>query len=213
MRATSLRSLDQDGPSRHLSRVVPRECEGEGTGWGTIEGVTLRVLVLASPDREAESILFVRAFGDRHEMTRVAGKAGLGASFVAARAAQETDPHLVHAIGLTGFAKAGPTVASGTKRPLIVTLAADDVEANPKRCVKLAQSADAVILDHTPTADAMRELGVKRDLYVIAPPREGGAHAYVLGAHEIVYGRVLGATDVELEIEADNGLVQIGALK
>ncbi len=198
---------------------MAKDCVGEGTGWGTIENVTLRVLLLVDPDRAADGARFERALDGRHHVTRLCDGAGPLAAFTAAKAARGVDPHLVHAIGLAGFAKAAPTVAAGTNKPLIVTLTRDAIEQKPKRVKALAARADAVIVDDVDVTEQLRALGIERDLYVIGMPTHDDALEYILGAYEIVYGRVLGARDTELEedepatYEVDGAqLVQIGAL-
>lgn len=197
---------------------MAKDCVGEGTGWGTIENVTLRVLLLVAPDRSEDGERFDRALDGRHRVTRLCEGAGPLAAFTAAKAARGTDPHLVHAFGVTGFAKSAPTVAAGTTKPLIVTLTRDDVTTQPKRIQAIAARADAVVVDDVEVTDALRALGIERDLYVIGMPKGDDALEYLLGAYEIVYGRVLGARETELEedpatYEVDGSqLVQIGSL-
>lgn len=197
---------------------MAKDCVGEGTGWGTIENVTLRVLLLVAPDRDDAGASFERALEGRHEVTRLAGAAGFGASLTSGKAARHVDPHLLHAFGIGGYAKTAGTVAAGMNKPLVVSLTLDDVRAEPRRTKKLASRADALVLDDTEAADAVRALGVERDLYVIGQPRDDEALSYLLGAYEIVYGRVLGARETELEEDAatyevaSDGLVQIGSL-
>lgn len=199
---------------------MAKDCVGEGTGWGTIENVTLRVLLLADVDRAEDGRHLAAALDGRHDVTLLADRAGPLAVMTAGKAARGTDPHLVHAFGLGGYAKSAPTVASGMNKPLIVTLAAEDFTRDPKRCQRLAERVDALIVDDVGVTDAIRALGIERDLYVIGTPKGDADLPYLLGAYEIVYGRVLGARDAELEEDEEVGtfevdgqqLVQIGSL-
>ncbi|MCK6552288.1 hypothetical protein L6R52_41040 [Myxococcota bacterium] len=197
-------------------------CAGGGTGWGTIEGLKIRVLLLADPARHADAAAIQRALVPRHDAHLLGGKRLFGA-LEAAKAAQALRPHLVHAVGLTGRAKSARTIAAGMRVPLTVSLTTEDVAAaKPKTVLAVAAEAAAVIVERGATADQLRALGVTRDIYVVSPPPAKEDDAMFLGAIEIVYGRVLGDTPELLEGAApDDGhhdhdgapLVQLGKKK
>lgn len=170
-------------------------CVGEGAGWGTVDGVRLRVLLLAAEDRTDVARAIARALSARHEPTIVEHK-GFMASFRAARAAREFAPHLIHAVGARGAAKAGAVVALGAKVPLVISANAADA-----RATEALDVAAAVLLDEGATADQLRAQGVDRDLYILSPPDSEEEDDAFLGALEVVYGRVLSGADVELEQE------------
>lgn len=193
-------------------------CTAGGTGWGTIEGLKVRVLILADPAREADAAAIQRALVPRHDAHVLGGRRLFGA-LEAAKAAQALKVQLVHAVGLTGRAKSARTIAAGMKVPLAVSLTAEDLAAaKPKVVLAVAAEAAAVIVEHGATADALRALGVTRDIYVVSPPATTDEDALFLGAIEIVYGRVLGESPELLEgVEAphahDHGdapLVKLG---
>lgn len=175
-------------------------CVGEGAGWGTVDGARLRVLLLGGAEHRATADAIARALSLRHQPSLV-GEAGFFAALHAARAAKEISPHVVHAIGASGAAKSGPVVAAGVKVPLVVSVAAADLEGRHARAaIDAIHAASAVLLEHGSLADVLRARGIERDLYVLSPPENEGEDAVFLGALEVVYGRVIAGADVEVEL-------------
>lgn len=194
--------------------MAERNCAGEGSGWGTIEGSRLRVLLVAASDHLDVARAVARALALKHDPV-IFEEHGFFSSLHAANAAKETMPHLVHAIGVS---KTAQMVASGIKAPFLMTLATRDLEK--RGLLDRVQGAAAVMLEDGSVAEALRKRGVERDLYVIGPPPAPAEDLSFLGAIEVVYGRVVAGEEVELEPEpevaaAPEGpqLVQIGRKK
>lgn len=195
---------------------TPRNCEGEGSGWGTIEDVTLHPLLLSGPSRAPLAELTAQALGRRHRPTLVV-RGGLFPGIDAARAGHEIHPELVHAFGREGAASAAPKVAAGLDVPLLLSLDEADVAGPlPRRLRQAIEGADAVILTTGKAAELLRAAEIKRDLYVIAEPNAAELPTY-FGALEVVYGRVLAGTELDYEPPAPAqgapALVQLGGLK
>lgn len=193
---------------------TPRDCRGEGSGWGTIEGVTLHPLLLVGDHHGVLAEATAAALSSRHHPTLVQST-GWFPGLDAARAAHEHPPELVHAFGADGSAAAGPKVAAGLKVPLVLTLAEAELTPGLSRTLsKAIATAHAVILTNGAAADRLRSLGVTRDLYVIEVPALEDRPAY-FGALEVVYGRVLAGTELPLDEAppAPPGLVQLGGLR
>jgi len=170
-------------------------------GYGTIERSRLRILLLGGPERAEELEATARALAPRHEATVLCNTGGLRAKLRAARAASELDPHLVHAIGTDGIAKAAATIAAGVGRPLVATIDGDEIQERAKGVLAFAQRAYGVVLDTQASADALRARGVERPLYVTSAPMlsRPDDDPHYLGSIEIVYGRVIDAAGVALE--------------
>jgi hypothetical protein len=186
---------------------------GEGSGWGTIAGVRLRILVLASTDRtEAERLVRLLS---RHHDARLGKAAGLFAGLQAAKAARALAPDLVHAIGVDGAAKSAHAIAAGIGAPLIAGLSAADLDdKRRRRALERAKDAAALVIDDGKTADLLRTAGVTRDIYVIASPdpKDDIEARTVLEAIEVVYGRIIGALRPDVAgREKEPELVRIGS--
>jgi hypothetical protein len=179
------------------------DCIGEGSGWGTIAGVRLKILVLAGEDR-LDADRLARALARHHEVESL-NEGGILAALTAARAARSLAPDLVHAVGVEGAAKAAHAVAAGIGAPLVVSLAARDFAKRTRaRALERAQDAAALLCDEGATADLLRAEGISRDVYVVALP--GGADEtedrLVLEAIEVVYGRVIAELRPEIAARA-----------
>src|SRR5688572_30644462 len=108
------------------------DCIGEGSGWGTVDGSRLRVLVLSDLDRSAAAHAICRALSVRHDPTLVEAR-GIFTGLKAARAAREVKPHLIHAVGAAGAARSAPVIASGTEIPFVLSLTLADLKARAAR--------------------------------------------------------------------------------
>lgn len=195
---------------------TPRSCEGEGSGWGTIEDVTLHPLLLSGPSRASLAERTAEALGRRHHPTLVV-RGGLFPGIDAARAGHEIHPELVHAFGREGAATAAAKVAAGLQVPLILSLDEADVAAPlPRRLRQAIEGADAVIVTSGKAAEILRAADIKRDLYVIAEPSAAELPSY-FGALEVVYGRILAGTELAYDEPApaagEAPLVQLGSPK
>ncbi len=189
------------------------DCQGTGSGWGTVEGVRLKILLLAAPDSGERAHMIARALTG-HDPTVVTGPQGfISAPLTAAKAARATIPHLVQAVGGKGLALAAGPVASGLPAPLVVSLRPEDVS---KRSVKLANRANIVLLTSEAAVAPMRKLGLNRDVYIISDPENANDRAPYQGAIEVAYGRALEVRPEPTEEEAPEKapqLVQIGGLR
>lgn len=180
-------------------------CTAGGTGWGSIEGIAVRVFLLPSPDHTTEARGISRALAVEHA-PMLFEERGLLSALFATRAAAEHHPHLVHALGVSGPARAAPAIAAGLRVPLVLSLTTPDLEGSTRgRAVSRAKSADLLLVDEGRTAERLRELGVDRELYVLAPPPGPALDAAFARAIEIVYGRLLGAHSELLEHPAGHG--------
>ncbi len=190
------------------------DCQGTGSGWGTVEGVRLKILLLAAPDSSERAESVAQALTN-HDPTVLRGPQGFfAAPLTAAKAARATTPHLVQAIGGKGLALAAGPVASGLGIPLVVSLRPEDVS---KRSVKLANRANIVLLTSEAAVAPMRALGLNRDVYIIGDPEQPDDRAPFQGAIEVVYGRALEVapepTGEEVVPDEAPQLVQIGGLR
>jgi hypothetical protein len=195
--------------------VAREDCRGEGSGWGTIENVTLSPLLLVGPGRTRLAEATKAALELRHKPTLITA-GGWFPGIAAASAAQKTKPELVHAFGHEGAAKSAGKVAAGLGVPLLLTLEPEDLgERISRPLLHTLAFAKAVILSDAALADRLRAQGVSRDLYVIEAPDEAAQHPAYFGALEVVYGRSLADADLEPDElpPVPEGLVQIGALK
>jgi hypothetical protein len=192
--------------------MAERNCEGDGSGWGTIEGSRLRVLIVAPTEHMDEARAVARALSLKHDPVIVEER-GFFSSLHAANAAKETMPHLIHAIGVS---KTAQVVASGVHAPFLMTLGERDLEKNG--VLERVNAANAVMLESGAVAEALRKRGIGRELYVIGPPPRSDEDLAFLGAVEVVYGRVVAGAEVELDPEVETPaappeLVQIGRKK
>lgn len=206
-----------------MPRVAQSLCEGEGAGWGTISGRRLRVLVLADPERSLEASHVVRCLERRHEAHPIAGS-GWRAWLWAARTARTVTPHLIHAVGVSGAARAARAIALGVSVPSVLSLSVKDVEVGAsRRWLTAAQAAGALIADGGETADRLRDAGLKRSIYVIETPPSIEFDVQFLHALEVVYGRLVAGIAEETHDgpthaakharpEPDPPVVRIGAL-
>lgn len=196
--------------------MTEEHCQGDGGGWGTLVGVRLSVLLLADPDRAEAAKQVARALESRHHrVTFLAERRGaLSSHLLAARAAQGVDPKIVHGVGGRGFGAASAPVARGIGARLIVSLGPEDlVLTKPKKLAKLANAADAVLLQEESLVEPLRSGGMKRDVYILPNPDGEEQDTPFMRALEIVYGRVLTG---EVEPNEESGgaqLVQIGGLE
>ena len=199
--------------------MTPNDCVGEGSGWGTIDGARLRILILTDPRRREDARRVVHALAMRHAV-ETSSEDGIFRSLVAARAARALSPHLIHAVGLRGAAKSAPLIASGMNIPYVLSLNGADIDDLGKM-LEIIERALAVLLENGTLADRLRSLGVDRELYVLSIPENADDDASFLGALEIVYGRVLAGTESNVELETNarlgrgeaanaNTLVKIG---
>jgi hypothetical protein len=177
--------------------MADKDCVGEGAGWGTVEGTRLRVLLLAAAERGEVARAIARALSRRHDPA-VVDDHGLFSSFHAARAAKDVAPHLIHAVG---GAKSTAVVALGIKAPYVLSIVKEDIDR--RNLIETINQAAAVLLDSGALANELRARGVERDLYVLSPPEHADEDERFLGALEVVYGRVLAGSDVELELEPE----------
>ncbi len=193
-----------------------------GPGYGALEGRTARVLVLAGPERAGVAAGIARALAPRHLAEVFAPeRPGLLVGLSAARAAQAFGPHLVHALGVDGAARAAGAVAAGVGAPLIQSLDGNDLAQHRRAALAAARRAAAVVVETEAEADTLRAAGVQRELYVTSSPdpEPGDADRFFLGAIEVVYGRVVYAAGVEIPEDAPSPkdvdgapLVSIGGL-
>lgn len=197
-----------------------------GGGYGTIENRRLRILFLAAPDQADVARGAARALASRHDAEVFApAKGGFGARLSAARAVSELKPDLVHAFGSEGVAKAAGAVTAGARVPFVLTIGASDLaKRSARHTEKLIRVASAVTVETAADADALRNLGIDREIYVTTNPdiEPGEADRFFLGAIEIVYGRLFesdGSSACENEAKNTDGaksdgedLVRIGGL-
>jgi hypothetical protein len=199
----------------------------EGAGYGAIESVRLRILLLTDPRLSQLAASVARAIGGRHYVERVGDtRGGLGSRWLAslsvARAAQSWVPHLLHAIGAEGAARAVGPVAAGLGRPFVLTLDEESLARPSGRLRRALLAAAAVVLPTRSLAERVRDLGIERELYVtsfpeLEDPRED---LFFLGSIEVVYGRVVVAGKVDLSdatpiepLVGGDRLVQLGPKK
>jgi hypothetical protein len=182
-------------------------------GWGTLAGIRLSVLILGDPDRTDAADAVARAFGPRHDVTVLSDKRGAIASHLqAAKAARELAPKVIHSVGARGFGSTAAPIARGIGAKLVVSLDAKDLErSRSERLAKLANIADAVLLEDEAIVDPLRSAGMKRDVYILPCPANGDEDGAFFRAIEIVYGRILAG---EVDASCDEGqIVQIGGLR
>lgn len=196
--------------------MTEEHCQGDGGGWGTLVGVRLSVLLLADPEHAEAAKHVGRALESRnHRVTLLAERRGaLSSHLLAARAAQGVEPKVVHGLGGRGFGAASAPVARGIGAKLIVSFCPEDLNlSKPKKLAKIANAADAVLLEKESLVEPLRAGGMKRDVYILPNPNGPEQDTAFMRALEIVYGRVL-ADDVELEEPLEGAkLVQIGGLE
>ena len=182
-------------------------------GWGTLAGMRLSVLILGDPERRDAASGVARAVGRHHDVTVLAEKRGAIASHLeAAKAARTLAPRVVHGVGARGFGSAAAPIARGTGAKLVVSFAPEDlVRCRPKSLARLANAADAVLLEEESLVDPLRNAGMKRDIYILPCPADPDDDVPFFRGIEIVYGRILAG---EVEPEPDEGrIVQIGGLR
>jgi hypothetical protein len=195
-----------------------------GAGYGAIESVRLRILLLLDPRMSQLGASVARALGQRHQIERVGNAPGSRwfASLSAARAAHAWAPHLIHAIGSEGAARAVGPVAAGLGRPFVLTLDAESLARPSGRLRRAIAAADAVVVPERSITERLRELGIERELYVTSFPELGPSEQdrFFLGSIEVVYGRVVAERKVDLSsatpiapLEGSDRLVQIGPRK
>jgi hypothetical protein len=195
--------------------MAAADCMGQGSGWGTIAGVRLRILILAPRDRaDAQGLARVLI---KHHDALLAEESGVLAALSAARAARTHNADLVHSVGVEGAARSAETVALGVGAPLVQSLSGADLDArSAKRALDRAARATAVIADSGATADRLRSAGIARDIYVVASPntaaRDDDAIAEAL---DVIYGRIIADArpDLVAPKEAPRDIVTIGGLK
>jgi hypothetical protein len=199
----------------------------QGAGYGAIESVRLRILLLVDPRLSGLGASVARALGGRHQVERVGDTgSGLGsrwfASLTAARAASSWAPHLLHAIGSEGAARAVGPVAAGLGRPFVLTLDEESLVHPSGRLRRAMLSAAAVVVPRREIAERVRELGIERELYVTSFPDPGPSEEdrFFLGSIEVVYGRIVAERRVDLSdaapiapLEGSDRLVQLGPKK
>lgn len=184
--------------------------------YGTIENHRLRVLFLVAPEHERAGRAMARAVSAHHQ-TEVAVGAPAFAGLQAAKAADGLKPHLIHSVGATGLAKSAAKVALGRGCAWVASLYPDDLEVKASRSI--LDRAHGVVLDAEPSADRARQAGVKRELYVTSTPESPNEEPYFLGSIEIVYGRAVELSGVDIsdceapKDESGEPLVQIGNLE
>ncbi len=186
---------------------------GEGGGWGTLVGVRLSVLLLADPERAPAGEAVARAIGRMHDTTLLAEKRGAIASHLeAARAARARSPQVIHSVGARGHAAAAGPIARGTGAKLVVSFSPEDLDrSRPRKLARLANGADAVLLDDEASVAPLRRAGLKHSVYILPCPASSRDDAPFLGGIEIVYGRIL-AGEVEPDQDEDR-IVQIGGVR
>jgi hypothetical protein len=182
-------------------------------GWGTVEGVRLAVLLLADPERAEAANAVARSLSRGHDVALLAEKRGAIASHLqAANAARQLHPRVVHGVGARGFGAAAAPIARGIGAKLVVSLAPEDLDrCSDKKLARLANGADAVLLDDESLVEPLRRAGMKRTVYILPPPAAPEEDAEYFAATEIVYGRVLDG-EVAPACEEEQ-IVQIGGLK
>ena len=190
--------------------------EKSGLGYGTIEHTQITILIIGGTDRGNESEAVHASLSPRHHSHVYApSKTSFFTKFSAAKAVNELNPHIIHAIGLDGAAKSAMTLANGTDTALVISLNADDIEHHkPKHILRSAAQAGAMVVNEETHADKLRSLGVNCDIYVTASPSMGDRESqrFYLGAIEIVYGRIVDVEKLpEAPLDCDGSqLVSIG---
>ena len=169
--------------------------EKSGLGYGTIEHTQITILIIGDTDRGDESEAVRAALSPRHHAYVFApNKTSFFTKFSAAKAVNELEPHIIHAIGLGGAAKSAMTLASGTETALVLSLSKQDIaKTKPKHLLLSAKQAGAIVVNEESDADQLREIGVNCDIYVTANPslEDVESQRFYLGAIEIVYGRIV----------------------
>jgi hypothetical protein len=186
-----------------MTAMAEASCVGEGAGWGTLEGVSIRVLLVAVPSRTEAAAAIARALSKKHDV-RTSVQTGWGGWLSAARAAAMTRPHLLHAVGFSARAR---TVALGTGSAFVLGLYDEDIVRAPGKAARQARRADTVIVDCGAAADRLRAEGIDREIYVLPPLDD---ETQLLVALEVVYGRLLSRRGAKLE---KSSLVRIGSPK
>ena len=193
--------------------------EKSGLGYGTIENTQITILIIGDTDRGEESEAVRNALSPRHHAFVFApNKASFFTKFSAAKAVNELQPHIIHAIGLNGAAKSAITLANGTDTALVLSLNAQDISnAKPKQLLLSAKQAGSIVVSEEAEADKLREIGVNCDIYVTASPEldDVASQRFYLGAIEIVYGRIVDQDrlpDAPLDCDGSQ-LVSIGGSK
>ncbi len=161
-------------------------------GWGTVANRRLEVLLLGSPQTEALTTAMARAIAKRHRVTHfLSNPSGLTSWFSTARAAWETKPHIVQAVGAQGFAKMGGTIALGIRAPLIAHVRPDDLRDRPRPTRRLVRLAAAIVLQTSSDKEALQALGVERSVYVMEDLDDPDDDLTFVQALEVIYGRLL----------------------
>jgi hypothetical protein len=185
---------------------------GQGFGWGTLEGVRLRILVLADSARKEEAETIRRVLSSKHEVRLVEDDRWIR-WLIAARAATEMNPQLVHVVGLAGSARPARAIAAGMRVPLVLSLSEPDIERRTRTALGRSRQADAVLVDCGGAAERLRNAGLERELYVVARPDAADVDEAYRIALEVVYGRVLGASGADLGRAEPPELVRIGPIR
>ena len=192
--------------------------EKSGKGFGALENLSIRILVLGAADREEESTAMKLSMSPRHEVSSfVPAKPNILTKLSAARAVTQISPHVIHALGLTGAAASAMSIANGTNTDLIISLSTADIEkTSPRKLIRASKQAAAMVVETEAEADKLRAAGIKRDIYVTASPHvdDEDSQRFFLGAIEIVYGRIINPSKLpEPTLDTDGApLVRIGGI-
>lgn len=181
-------------------------------GWGTLVGVRLALLLLADPERFEGASGTARALGRRHDVTLLAERCGaISAHLRAARAARASSPKIVHGFGARGFGGAAAPIARGVGAKYVLALASGDFDrSKPKKLARLANAADAVLLEEEKLVAPLRAAGMKRSVYILPCPADPEDDTPYLRGIEVVYGRLIAG---EAEPEPEDQIVQIGGFR
>lgn len=177
-------------------------------------------MLLADENRSPDVTRMAHAIAHRHEVD-LSTDASLFRALTVARRAHGFRPHLVHAVGASRGAQPARVVARGLGIPLVLSLMWTDLErpASRSRALAWVREAAAVLVDEGRLAEALRNAGVTREIYVLAAPEAPEHEPLFLGALEVIYGRVLAGTELDGDapshthedtVGAEPRLIQIG---